>query len=269
MGRWRSQSRAGPAGDRSSLVRVVALPSAETKKEWSLPKGIDVWSLVFTPDGKALAGGVGGLREGRFYGEVRIWDPSSGEDRRALTGHANPVMSVAFSHDGRTLASGSGTYGAPVGDVRIWDVKSGRLLRTLTEADVAIVTTAFSPDDKTVASGGTHWREGSVFGGAVTLWDAATGIKRITLPAFPSYVHAVAFAPSGTRLATGGVGLDGRVQVILWDTTTGKALQALPPGTNVHASTAVKCLAFSPDGKTLAAGGAAGMLRLWTVGSGE
>jgi RNA polymerase sigma factor (sigma-70 family) len=259
----------GDARDRSSIVRVLALPSGEMKQDWALPKGVDVWSLAFAPDGKALAGGVGGLRDGSFYGEVRIWDPSSGKERPTLTGHTNPVMSLAFARDGSTLAGGSGTYGAPIGEVRLWDVASGRLLRTLTEADEAIVTVAFSPDAKTVAGGGTVWRDGKVFGGAVSLWEVATGKKQMTLPAFPSYVHAVSYAPSGALLATAGIGPNGEGQVILWDTKTWKALKTLTPSTIVQPVTAVKCLVFSPDGQSLAVGGASGTLTLRPVDSGD
>ena len=171
-----SRDEEGP-GVRSAGIRVIALPSGETKKEWPLEKGVDVWSLVFAADGKSLYGGTGGLGEGQFFGEVRIWDHLFGEERLRLKGHPNPVMSLAVSHDGRTLASASGTYGAPRGEVRLWDRESGRLLQTLIEADEAIVTVAFSPDDKTVASGGTIWRDGNVVGGVVTLWDTATGAR--------------------------------------------------------------------------------------------
>jgi predicted DNA-binding protein (UPF0251 family) len=259
----------GEAEVRTLHIRIVAVPSCETKKEWALTKGIDVWALAFAPDGKTLLGGIGGLREGRFFGEVRIWDSSSGEVCQTLTGHPNPVMSLAFSHDGRTLASASGTYGASSGEVRLWDVDSRRLLRTLTEADLAIVTVSFSPDDRTVASGGTIWGEGNVSGGIVRLWDVATGDKRLTLPAFPSYVHAVSFAPKGAVLATASVGPDGDARVALWDPNTGKAIRTLPTTENIQRTTAVKCAVFSPDGQVLAAGGAAGMLRLWRVHAGD
>jgi WD40 repeat protein len=137
----------------------------------------------------------------------------------------------------------------------------------MTEADLAIVTVAFSPDGESVASGGTIWREGTVFGGAVSIWEVATGKKRITLPAFPSYVHAVSYAPAGALLATAGIGRNGDAQVGLWDTKTWKALETLTPGKGIQRVTAVKCLVFSADGKTLAAGGAAGMLTLLPVNS--
>ena len=255
-------SRGEPA-DRTAVIRIVELPSWKTKKEWFLKKGIDVWSLAFTPDGKAIVGGIGGLKDGFFFGEVRMWDPASGSERLTLKGHPNPVMSLVVSHDGRTLASASGTYGAPTGEVRLWDVDSGRLLHTLTEADEAIVSVSFSADGKTLASGGTIWREGTVVGGVVTLWDVATGEKQKTFPAFPSYVHAVAFAPTGSLLATASIRADGEPEVALWANVATKKL--FPPGKTARGITAVKCLAFSPDGQTLAAGGASGMLRLWPV----
>jgi RNA polymerase sigma factor (sigma-70 family) len=255
----------GDTADRSSILRVLDLPSGQTKHEWALPKGVDVWSLAFAPDGKALAAGVGGLKDARFYGEVRIWDLSSGKERPPLTGHANPVMSVSYARNGSLLASGSGAYGAPVGEVGLWDAASGRLLRTLTEADIAVVTVAFSPDGKMVAGGGTMWRDGKVFGGVVSVWDVATGTKQKTLPAFPSYIHEVSYAPTAALLATGGVGPNGEGQVLLWDTATWKALRALTPGRIVQPVTAVKCLVFSPDGKSLAAGGAAGTLTVWRI----
>ncbi len=174
-------------------------------------------------------------------------------------------MSLAFSRDGQQLASASGTYGAPIGEVRLWNFESGRLLHTLTEPDLAIVSVAFSPDDKTLASGGTIWRSTGASGGVVTLWNTQTGQKRTTLPAFPSYVHAVSFAPAGSRLATASISPDNDARVTLWDPSTVTPRQTLPPGKTTRGITAVKCLAFSPDGRTLAAGGASGMLRVWAV----
>jgi WD40 repeat protein len=259
----------GAAPDRATVVRILAVPSGETIREWSMRRGDDVWALAFSPDGKSLAGGIGGTRAEGFYGEVRLWDPSRGNERLTLKGHPNPVMALAFTADGQRLASASGTYGAPFGEVRLWDLATGQLSRTLSKPDEAVVTVAFSPDGQTVASGGTIWREGEVVGGVVTLWDVATGEKRITLPAFPSYVHAVAFAPTGALLATASIGPDREPQVALWDAKSGKALKTLPPGKFAPGITSVKCVRFSPDGHTLAAGGASGMITLWTVNAGE
>ena len=241
-------------GARTTSIRVISVPSGKTMSTWTLKQGVDVWALAFTPDGKALAGGIGGLRNSNFYGEVDVWNPQTGQGIRSFKGHPNPIMSLAFSHNGHVLASASGTYGAPTGEVRLWEFDSGRLLHTLVEPDLAVVTVAFSPDDKTLASGGTNWRESGVAGGLVTLWDVQTGKKRLTLPAFPSYVHAVLFAPAGARLATASVSSDNDAKVTIWNSDTGTQLQTLPPGKTTHGITAVKCLAFAPDGLTLAAG---------------
>ena len=70
--------------------------------------------VAFTPDGKALASGIGAKTD---PGEVKLWDVATGKELATLTGHANPVRCVAFMPDGGTLASGSGD-----GAVKLWDV---------------------------------------------------------------------------------------------------------------------------------------------------
>ena len=259
----------GEPQNRSMIVQIFSLPDLDMKKEWPMAKGIDVWSLAYTPDGKALVGGVGGARDGRFFGEVWFWDPSSGKELRKLAGHTNPVMTLAFSRDDTMLASGSGAYGAPTGEVRLWEVASGKLTQSLSIPDVAIVAVAFSPDGKTIATGGTNWREGNILGGAVSIWEVATGKNQLTLPAFPSYIHGVSYSSDGALLATGGIGPNGEGQVVLWDTKMWKAQKTITPGKVIQPVTAVKCLVFAPDGKSFAAGGAGGMLSIRAVDSRE
>ena len=153
---------------------------------------------------------------------------------------------MAFSPDGKTLASGSFDN-----SVKLWDVSTGKNTATLAEHAEAVYCVAFSPDGKTLASAG-----GTASLGEIKLWDVAAGKLLADLPGHAKRVIAVAFSPDGAILASAG----GENIVRLWDLATRKSIKTLEGHTD-----GVKCLAFSPDGKTLASGSRNNTIRLWKV----
>ncbi len=166
-----------------------------------------------------------------------------------LTGHNGGVFDVAFSPDGRLLAS------CTFREVRLWDPATGEHRRLLTGQTGSIDGVAFSPDGRLLASCGKDL--------AVWLWDPATGKRRRTLTGHTASVKGVAFSPDGRLLAS--CGWDKTVR--LWDPATGEHRRTLTGHTGGDFA-CVDGVAFSPDGRLLASCGFR-EVRLWDPATGE
>jgi WD40 repeat protein len=165
--------------------------------------------------------------------------------RMTLDGHHAPVTSLAYSRDGKTLASGSYDN-----TIKLWDVKTGKERATLKGHTNAVLSVAYSPDGKTLASGSMDR--------TIKLWDVKTGKELTTLEGHAASVHSVAYSPDGKTLASCGDNIK------LWDMKTGTESATLKGHTaSVHS------LAYSPDGKTLASGSGDRTVRLWDVTTGK
>jgi WD40 repeat protein len=164
-----------------------------------------------------------------------------------LKGHSSDVNTVAFTSDGKILATGSDDK-----TIKLWNIETQAEIRTLKGNNPWIWTVAFSPDGKTLASGGAD--------NNLKLWNVSTGEELPSLKGHKDGIASVAFSPDGQILATGS--LDKTIK--LWNLSTGNLIRTL-----AGHSQAVSSLTFSPDGKTFASGSWDKSIKLWNVATGK
>jgi WD40 repeat protein len=249
---------------RSTADGIEVWDLAAKRKTCILPRPVlNVTCLAFSPDGARLA--VGGGKAAPFGppgattpdplpGEVHVWDLSSGKEAVALQGPVFSVAKVAFSPDGRWIASGDAIAANRRGEGHVWDAATGERKADYGGLVTGAWSLAFSPDGGLLAAGSGSFNTP----GQVKVWDMASGTEKFT-GACRVMAQALAFTPDGTRLAVGdGFLFQAPGEVHLWDTATGQETFTLPG----HAG-AVVSLAFSPDGTRLASAGYEGGVKVW------
>jgi WD40 repeat protein len=166
---------------------------------------------------------------------------------RILRGHGSTVWGVAYSPDGRCLASASWDQ-----TVKVWDAATGKELLPLKGHRDRVWGVAYSPDGRRLASASQD--------GTVKVWDLTTGQELLTLKGYTS-IPSVAYSPDGRCLASGG---DDQAVVKVWDANTGKELL------NLQGHTAgVSGVAYRPDGRFLASAGWDKTVKVWDAANGK
>ena len=197
--------------------------------------------ISFSPDDKILACGS-------FGGKIELWDMLNHQRIATLNEHTSEIMALAFSPDGKTLATGARQD--PM--IALWDINNiGSKTVLLVEGDFGTDALTFSPDGKTLVSGHRY--------GRIYASDVAT---REQLPIFTkrtSSITALAFSPDGKILVTGSG--DGSIRLLYANT-----YRPIRDALIGHASF-ISELTFSPEGDTLFSGSSDGTILVWNLGN--
>jgi WD40 repeat protein/energy-coupling factor transporter ATP-binding protein EcfA2 len=241
--------------------RMIGQPIAAHQK--------GVYSLAFSPDGSALASGSysesnAGSKIAEELGEIYLWDVATRERKgEALKGHPSFVQSLAFSPDGKKLASGNGQRGdlEVEASIILWDVGAHKLLGSLKGHDSSISSLTFNPDGKVLASGSADEK--------VRLWDVGAakplnGFEKLDANLRPPMKHhdsdilEVKFTRDGKRLITADAENHILVRAVEFSTLGNQLTLTSSVALNYFASYSSRetsSLTFSPETFKWATGG--------------
>ncbi|HEV3256611.1 MAG TPA: serine/threonine-protein kinase, partial [Gemmataceae bacterium] len=209
-----------------------------------------VTKVAFSPDGKRLVSGSLALnsRNQLLGGELKVWNVATGRLVHDLAGHGHSgVLSVAYSPDGKYLASGSTALAA-----KVWDAANGQELFRLEGHANQINGLSFSPDSGRLATASADQ--------TVKVWDLNTRRAIFTGRGHMLEVNSVAWIPDGKRLASASN--DKTVRV--WDAASGVEMQNLTGHTD-----RVYSVGWSHDGRRLASASLNKTVKVWDAGTGE
>jgi WD40 repeat protein len=225
------------SGGDLQTVTLWDLSTGKQTRTWNAPSSIR--SLAFNNDNRTFAVGMDQ--------EIALWQVDAQHESRTLKAHKDWVTCLAFSSDGKTLASGSKDL-----SVRLWDVAAGRPLATLNGSSQPLMAVLFNPNGHTLAC-----LDASM---SIKIWDVPAGTVQRTLEGMSlGYLPTVmAFSRDGQTFASAGTGA-----VVVWDVAHSFKHLVLQ---NRVESLAV---AFNGDATQVFSGGADGVLEAWNPVTGE
>ena len=235
-------------GDRSIVFWDLATGARRSQTDNTRNR---IYRMQFSPDGALLAATGGDGAEG----VVSLWDTSTGKVVGTLTGHEQDVRALAFTHDGKTLATGGKDR-----TIRLWDVATRKQIRMFQgpkgpsdpmAEPAPILATAFSPDGTSVATADED--------GQVSVYALSPPRLLRSWIAHSDAAAALAYSPDGRTLVTGSY--DKSIKI--WNLATGDLVRTLEGHKGWILS-----LVFSHDGQTLASGSYDRTIRLWNVADG-
>ncbi len=168
---------------------------------------------------------------------------------RTLSGHTGNIFEIAFSQDGKKIASGSADN-----IIKIWDTDSGKNTATLKGHTDSIYSVAYSPDGLLIVSGSAD--------STIKIWDTDSGKNIATLKGHTTYISSIAFSPDGKRIASSSGSDDKTIKI--WDVDSGKSIATFKGHTSF-----VSSIIFSPDGLKIFSGSGDNTIKIWDVDSGK
>ncbi|MGJ3251164.1 MAG: eIF2A-related protein [Elainellaceae cyanobacterium] len=181
-------------------------------------------------------------------GTTQLWDTQTGQPIRQFSTQPDQVWTLAFSPDGRAIAT-AGQQGA----ITFWDVQTGAIIKILHATNgIGITSIDINPDGQTIAA--------SSIDRTIRLWHITSGEPLKTLRGYSNWVLSLAFSPDGEILATGS----NDQTIMLWSLDTKRVIRVIN-----SLSTPAQWLAFSPTQQLLASGHPDGSVNIWYVESGR
>jgi len=247
------------------LIAVTGFRKIElwNTKNWEFIQSLEYkttsWmtKTAYSPDGNYLAiANRKNRNKNQFYNYIYMWNIKTGRAEAALEGHQGILNSIAFSPDGKYLASGSADN-----TIQIWDLKTNNLIITFQAHTKGVTHVAFSPDGRYLASAGYE----NLYGNntLIKIWGMNKVVLEHSFISNDNFIKSLNFSPDGEYLFSSGSDTftvwnlkKGRFEIGYEKKFSGNELRNLIGG-----------VAFSPDGKYLASTGFIKDVKLWSIKS--